>query len=285
MSLFRFKDAPPEVSSTPFSEFIRTASSEEKKVSGRNRPLADYEWLQYEGPVRRSPLAKWIDQNVDEASIKLWFDAFTTLRSALNADLGCSALPCYTADNDPELEQLPGTHAMSGSSLWVLTHPDLRRSARIHAFMEFFSTRLVATSKALIGKPAPTTARPKAEANACATLSLTSSRRSIARSAVEKKRAADLGGPREALGMILSAFLKLKRRVYDRVSVTSEPHCHSSSVSKCQGMVPHEFRPQSWRYAIASRCPAVCGNRGRRKAEQHRSIDCRRVAWEEGPFL
>jgi hypothetical protein len=31
MSLFRFKDAPPEVSSTPFSEFIRTASSEEKK--------------------------------------------------------------------------------------------------------------------------------------------------------------------------------------------------------------------------------------------------------------
>jgi len=31
MSLFRFKDAPPEVSSTPFSEFIRTASSEAKK--------------------------------------------------------------------------------------------------------------------------------------------------------------------------------------------------------------------------------------------------------------
>jgi hypothetical protein len=30
MSLFRSKDAPPEVS-TPFSEFIRTASSEEKK--------------------------------------------------------------------------------------------------------------------------------------------------------------------------------------------------------------------------------------------------------------
>lgn len=31
MSLFRFKVAPPDVSSTPFSEFIRTESSEEKK--------------------------------------------------------------------------------------------------------------------------------------------------------------------------------------------------------------------------------------------------------------
>jgi hypothetical protein len=31
MSLFRSKDAPPEVSSTPFSEFIRNASSEQKK--------------------------------------------------------------------------------------------------------------------------------------------------------------------------------------------------------------------------------------------------------------
>jgi hypothetical protein len=32
MSLFRFKDDhPADVSSTPFSEFIRTASSEDKK--------------------------------------------------------------------------------------------------------------------------------------------------------------------------------------------------------------------------------------------------------------
>jgi DNA-binding transcriptional LysR family regulator len=130
--------------------------------AGRNRPLADYEWLHFEGQLRRSPMAKWIEKNVDEASIKLWFDAFTTLRSALNADLGCSALPCFTGDSDPELEQLPGTHGMANSSLWVLTHPDLRRSARIHAFMEFFATRLVAARAALIGKPAPTSARAKA---------------------------------------------------------------------------------------------------------------------------
>ena len=50
---------------------------------------------------------------------------------------------------------------MSNSSLWVLTHPDLRRSARIHAFMEFFATRLVAARATLIGKPAPKTARAK----------------------------------------------------------------------------------------------------------------------------
>jgi hypothetical protein len=31
MWLFRSKEAPPDVSSTPFSEFIRTASSEDKK--------------------------------------------------------------------------------------------------------------------------------------------------------------------------------------------------------------------------------------------------------------
>ena len=129
---------------------------------GRKRPLADYEWLHYEGQLRRSPMAKWIEKNVDEASIKLWFDAFTTLQSALGAGLGCSALPCFTGDGDPALEQLPGTYAMSNSSLWVLTHPDLRRSARIHAFMEFFATRLVAAREVLIGKRAPATARPKA---------------------------------------------------------------------------------------------------------------------------
>jgi DNA-binding transcriptional LysR family regulator len=131
---------------------------------GRNRPLADYEWLQFEGPMRRSPMAKWIDENVDEASVKLWFDAFTTLRSALDAGLGCSVLPCFTGDGDPQLEQLPGTHNLPNSSLWVLTHPDLRRSARIHAFMEFFATRLVATRAALIGKPAARNVRPQGKA-------------------------------------------------------------------------------------------------------------------------
>jgi hypothetical protein len=35
---FQPKDAPPEVSSTPFSEFIRTESSEEKKKTPRNFP-------------------------------------------------------------------------------------------------------------------------------------------------------------------------------------------------------------------------------------------------------
>jgi hypothetical protein len=31
MSLFRFKDSPAEVSSTPFADFIRTATSQDKK--------------------------------------------------------------------------------------------------------------------------------------------------------------------------------------------------------------------------------------------------------------
>ena len=64
MSLFRFKRVPPGVSSTPFSEFIRTASSEEKKkvyskVLKRASEVATADYpsrLAVRGLVGRSPV-------------------------------------------------------------------------------------------------------------------------------------------------------------------------------------------------------------------------------------
>ncbi|HZP13483.1 MAG TPA: LysR family transcriptional regulator [Nevskiaceae bacterium] len=120
--------------------------------AGRDRALDQHDWLDFLGAMRRAPMARWMEANVPDRCVKLRFDSSSILREALLADLGCALLPCATCDENPELERLPGTHFLSSYHVWLLTHPDLRRSARIHAFLDFFSSRFTASASLLTGE-------------------------------------------------------------------------------------------------------------------------------------
>lgn len=121
---------------------------------GRDRPLADYEWLGFDGPMLRVQQARWVTENVPDARIRLRFDSFAPIRAALASGLGCAALPCFSCEEDPALERLPGTVKATDFHFWVLTHPDLRKSARVRAFVQFFGTRLAALDASIMN-PGP----------------------------------------------------------------------------------------------------------------------------------
>lgn len=118
---------------------------------GRDRPLADYEWLGFDGPMLRVQQAKWVAEHVPEARVRLRFDSFAPIRLAMASGLGCAALPCFSCADDPTIDMLPGTATATRFHLWVLTHPDLRKSARVRAFLQFFGTRLAALGGAVMG--------------------------------------------------------------------------------------------------------------------------------------
>jgi DNA-binding transcriptional LysR family regulator len=62
--------------------------------------------------------------------------------AAARAGLGLAALPCFLADSEPALRRvLPRQPALT-SELWLLTHPDLRRTARVRAFMDHLAASL-----------------------------------------------------------------------------------------------------------------------------------------------
>jgi DNA-binding transcriptional LysR family regulator len=56
---------------------------------------------------------------------------------AAASGLGVAALSCYLGDSDARLVRLRPDPLPAGLSLWVLTHADLRRTARIRAFSDF----------------------------------------------------------------------------------------------------------------------------------------------------
>lgn len=121
---------------------------------GRNRAPAEYEWIAFEGRLARIPQQQWLAKNVPAERQMLRFDSFGAACAAATAGAGCAALPCFVADGDARLERLPDSYVDTGYGTWVLTHPDLRKSARVRACLQFFGTRLSARAAFLLGAPA-----------------------------------------------------------------------------------------------------------------------------------
>ena len=61
----------------------------------------------------------------------------TTLLACIKHDLGVTMLPCYIGETDPALCRLDLPLAPSTWGVWVLSHVDLRATARVRVCREF----------------------------------------------------------------------------------------------------------------------------------------------------
>lgn len=76
--------------------------------------------------------------------------------AAARAGLGMAFLPCLSADADPVLARVPGADLKVPRQGWVLTHPDLRRSARVRTVMAFLVDVINANAELITGqRPQP----------------------------------------------------------------------------------------------------------------------------------
>jgi DNA-binding transcriptional LysR family regulator len=73
------------------------------------------------------------------------------LAEAVEAGTGIGPLPCFIADASPNLVRLSDTNADFAAGLWLLTHPDLRQSARVRAFMDFMAAEITKQKKRIEG--------------------------------------------------------------------------------------------------------------------------------------
>ena len=67
-------------------------------------------------------------------------DGITPRTVAVKNKLGVAALPCFLAQQYPDLMLLPGVPSAHWGYTWLLHHKDLRQSARIRALFKHLST-------------------------------------------------------------------------------------------------------------------------------------------------
>ena len=64
------------------------------------------------------------------------------LAEAIEAGIGIGHLPCFVGDARPDLMRLGPLMPDYAADLWLLTHPDLRHSPRVRAFMDVVSAEI-----------------------------------------------------------------------------------------------------------------------------------------------
>ncbi|MEP3278944.1 MAG: LysR family transcriptional regulator [Stappiaceae bacterium] len=108
----------------------------------KNRSYSDCAWLGVSESVASAPVGHWLDANVPERAIELKADTFLPLLDACENGLGIAALPCFLGDQSRHLVRLAAPIKKMENALWILTHEDLRRTARVRAFVKFISGSL-----------------------------------------------------------------------------------------------------------------------------------------------
>lgn len=79
----------------------------------------------------------WVDQHFRGASVVLRTDEVTSMVTAVKNHMGLARMPCYIGDSDPSLRRLDLELTPSTWGVWVLSHVDLRSTARVRVCREF----------------------------------------------------------------------------------------------------------------------------------------------------
>ena len=82
-------------------------------------------------------IPEWAQQNFPQAEVVIRANDVTTLLDCLNHNMGVTMLPCYIGETAADLYRLDLPLAPSTWGVWVLSHIDLRATARVRACREF----------------------------------------------------------------------------------------------------------------------------------------------------
>ncbi len=98
-------------------------------------PLA-WRWIGFVDSLSMTPIGRWLSGAVAAERIGMRCDSFVAVRAAAEAGVGVALLPCFLGDHSTQLQRLDYDLREQSTGLWLLTHPELARSARVNAFME-----------------------------------------------------------------------------------------------------------------------------------------------------
>ncbi len=104
--------------------------------------LYDRPWVALGDNLAGLKAARFVRDRVAPENIVYKVNTVLGLAEAVEAGTGIGPLPCFIADAKPGLVRLSEINPDFSAGLWLLTHPDLRQSARVRAFMDFMAAEI-----------------------------------------------------------------------------------------------------------------------------------------------
>lgn len=105
--------------------------------------LQDSTATRWIGFGERNPSPKWVKESMfPDIPAKGQFVSLLVQLAACKAGMGIAMLPCFLGEADPSLRRLSPGKPDPAFELWLLTHRDMRTSARIRVFSEFIAAAI-----------------------------------------------------------------------------------------------------------------------------------------------
>jgi DNA-binding transcriptional LysR family regulator len=118
-------------------------------------PLADarrFEWIGFGDELSALKPAKWLKDHAGEERIVYRANTVLGAAQAAAAGIGLALLPCFVGAGTSGLSRLGPPDPQLEAGLWLLTHPDLRHTARVRAFMDFAAGEIARRRRTIEGK-------------------------------------------------------------------------------------------------------------------------------------
>ncbi|HHJ1299262.1 MULTISPECIES: LysR family transcriptional regulator [Pseudomonas] len=123
--------------------FALYAGDEIARLIDGNNPLTFNKWISPDLTFSQMAVTKWVQSTIPASSIIFKANSLISLRQAAIAGMGIVPLPRYLGDNTPGLTRLRSDALdQFTTGLWILTHRDLRHTARVREFISFVSDEL-----------------------------------------------------------------------------------------------------------------------------------------------
>lgn len=82
-------------------------------------------------------MPEWVNDHFTGARVAARTTEIMTMVDAVKNHMGLARMPCYVADAEPSLRRLDVALTPSNWGVWVLSHADLRSTARVRVCREF----------------------------------------------------------------------------------------------------------------------------------------------------
>ena len=113
--------------------------------------LNDHAVVEFDGALKTHAAAKWLKAVAPRARATALSNSVPGLLMTVKSGAGLAPLPMPLASKETDLVALLSPIPGLESNVYLLTHPDLRRMPRVHAFLEFVTAEAELVRRALSG--------------------------------------------------------------------------------------------------------------------------------------
>lgn len=150
---FRFSNNPPEsLIGVRITNCAQSIYASPAYIAANPNPETRH-WI---GRKDGAGKPAWV-RNSSEPTAEIKHNVFDNLAKQHMAvhSMGMAVLPCFLGDQNPDLMRIPPASTLPGRDLWILTHEDIRKTAKVRALLEFSREYLKSKSDILEGLHRP----------------------------------------------------------------------------------------------------------------------------------